>query len=116
MTRHFIILALATFVSGCTTSELRMLNDALGQQAGNMTYYEDQKYSEWLDDVKFEYGIKNNETFYRAKNHGDTTCTVTVSFDDETSRKYSLDSDEGTGTKYRHRHVHTTSFESTCIE
>jgi len=89
-------------IGGCSTGDLRMLNDALYEATtGNVLVFDDQRDSEYIDDVKVVTGVSNGNGFMYFDNTSDNNyCRVWALFEDGSQRAFNLDPNEDTGSMY----------------
>jgi len=81
---------------GCTSGELRQLNDVLSEQNGNSVSYPNQSSTDYVGDIKWVSGVRNGEGFQYFDNTGDNYCRVKVTFENGNYRIYNLEPYETT--------------------
>ncbi|MDM7861311.1 hypothetical protein QTP81_11960 [Alteromonas sp. ASW11-36] len=102
MRSFFIMLVLTSIVSlqGCTTGELRALNDALAAQNGTPVYYPNQYDTSYVGDIEWTTGVWNGEGYQSIANTSRDYCKVRVRYEDDSYDFFYLDPGESTGDMY----------------
>ena len=84
----------------CSTGDLRAFNDAMSGSNGYTVTYPDQRDTEYVGDIKWTTGVKNNSGFEIIKNTGDDYCKIKVDYENGDDRIFRLDPGESTGSMY----------------
>lgn len=110
MIHKVVLSALMVTMVGCSSGDMRMFNDSM---AGDV-YYPDQHDVEWVGDIKWTTGVKNESGFQTIYNSGDDYCKVRVTLEDDSIRVYRLDPGESTGKQYMSIYNQSEYLETIC--
>ncbi len=102
------------FMLGCTSGELRQLNDVLSEQNGYSVSYPDQSSTDYVGDIKWVSGVRNGEGFQYFDNTGDNYCRVKVTFEDESYRIFNLEPYESTSQLYMSVYNQAEGIDTIC--
>ena len=114
-TKMFILISVCiSFLTACSTGDLRAWNDAMAGLNGQTVTYPDETLTEYVGDVKWVRGITDGNAHQYMTNTGSDYCKIRVLYEDGDYDIYKLGPGQGTRRMYVSIYNQPTDMEMYC--